>query len=64
MVAATGVRRNALNWPVIEATTFHAPKIDVQCEANEYLHLPVKRHRGLRQALLGPEARPYFGETI
>jgi hypothetical protein len=63
-VAATRARWNALNWPVIEATTFHAPRIDVRCEANGYLHLPVQRHRGLRQALLGPDARPYFGETI
>jgi len=63
-VAATGERRIALNRPVIEAKPFHALNIGVRFEAYGYLYPPVQRHRGLTKAVLGLNARPYFGEII
>lgn len=62
--AATGERRIASNRPVIEAKPFHALNIGVRFEANGYQYPPVQRHHGLTKAVLGPDARPYFGEII
>ena len=41
MKASVAARQNALNRLVFEATTFHALKIDVRYEVNEYLYPPV-----------------------